>query len=133
MGTPSTSVVVALAKPGAAARFSNIYIYWVLTKKVAKKIRLYVAQEGLACCLPLSPFSKLPAAAALAARRRAPPEGEWRLHGPGVLEHVWLSQRELASAGRRVGCSSHAQLLLSAKVHTNSRAERGPHFASSLA
>ena len=22
-----------------------IYIYWVLTKKVAKKIRLYVAQE----------------------------------------------------------------------------------------
>ena len=23
----------------------HIYIYWVLTKKVAKKIRLYVAQE----------------------------------------------------------------------------------------
>ena len=30
---------------------------------------------------------------------------------------------------KQVGCSSQAQLLLSAKVHTDSRAERGPHFA----
>ena len=30
---------------GLFFRDSIIYIYWVLTKKVAKKIRLYVAQE----------------------------------------------------------------------------------------
>ena len=30
---------------GELPQMFNIYIYWVLTKKVAKKIRLYVAQE----------------------------------------------------------------------------------------
>ena len=30
---------------GGGKQMMKIYIYWVLTKKVAKKIRLYVAQE----------------------------------------------------------------------------------------
>jgi len=32
-------------RKGEKERDKDIYIYWVLTKKVAKKIRLYVAQE----------------------------------------------------------------------------------------